>query len=78
MPRAQLKYVIGIVALREIRRYQKSAELLIRKLFQRLAREIAQGYQSDLRFQSSAISAPKRSLSLSLSGTRSSWLTASP
>ena len=31
------------VALREIRRYQKSTELLIRKLpFQRLVREIAQ------------------------------------
>src|SRR3954470_3417089 len=34
----------GTVALREIRRYQKSTELLIRKLpFQRLVREIAQG-----------------------------------
>ena len=32
------------MALREIRRYQKSTELLIRKLpFQRLVREIAQG-----------------------------------
>ena len=33
----------GTVALREIRRYQKSTELLLRKLpFQRLVREIAQ------------------------------------
>jgi hypothetical protein len=33
----------GTVALREIRRYQKSTELLIRKLpFQRLVREVAQ------------------------------------
>jgi len=44
--------------LREIRRYQKSTELLIRKLpFQRLVREIAQDFKTDLRFQSSAIGA---------------------
>eukprot|EP00916_Digyalum_oweni_P001183 GHVL01002321.1.p1 GENE.GHVL01002321.1~~GHVL01002321.1.p1 ORF type:complete len:140 (+),score=27.00 GHVL01002321.1:99-518(+) len=48
----------GTVALREIRRYQKSTELLIRKLpFQRLVREIAQDFKSDLRFQSSAVGA---------------------
>jgi histone H3 len=48
----------GTVALREIRRYQKSTELLIRKLpFQRLVREIAQDYKSDLRFQSNAVGA---------------------
>jgi histone H3/H4 len=36
----------GTVALREIRKYQKSTELLIRKLlFQRLVREIAQDYK---------------------------------
>ena len=46
----------GTVALREIRRYQKSTELLIRKLpFQRLVREIAEGFKPDLRFQSSAV-----------------------
>jgi histone H3 len=46
------------VALREIRRYQKSTELLIRKLpFQRLVREIAQDFKTDLRFQSAAIGA---------------------
>ncbi|ODM87135.1 histone H3 [Orchesella cincta] len=44
--------------LREIRRYQKSTELLIRKLpFQRLVREIAQDFKTDLRFQSSAVMA---------------------
>ena len=44
------------MALREIRRYQKSTELLIRKLpFQRLVREIAQDFKTDLRFQSTAI-----------------------
>ena len=41
----------GTVALREIRKFQKSCDLLIRKLpFQRLVREIAQEYKSDLRF----------------------------
>ncbi|KAH6936932.1 hypothetical protein HPB50_024151 [Hyalomma asiaticum] len=45
----------GTVALREIRRYQKSTELLIRKLpFQRLVREIAQDMHVNLRFQTSA------------------------
>ena len=46
----------GTVALREIRRFQKSTELLIRKLpFQRLVREIASDFKTDLRFQSSAV-----------------------
>ncbi|KRZ10441.1 histone H3 [Trichinella zimbabwensis] len=50
------RYRPGTVALREIRRYQKSTELLIRKLpFQRLVREVAQDYKTDLRFQSSAV-----------------------
>ena len=38
------RYRPGTVALREIRKYQKNTELLIRKLpFQRLVREIVQG-----------------------------------
>jgi histone H3 len=46
----------GTVALREIRKYQKSTDLLVRKLpFQRLVREIAQEFKTDLRFQSSAV-----------------------
>jgi histone H3 len=46
----------GTPALREIKRYQKSTELLIRKLpFQRLVREIAQDFRNDLRFQGSAV-----------------------
>jgi histone H3 len=50
------RYRPGTVALREIRRYQKSTDLLIRKLpFQRLVREIAQDFKSDLRFQGSAV-----------------------
>ncbi|KAF6775580.1 hypothetical protein AHF37_05295 [Paragonimus kellicotti] len=41
------RYRPGTVALREIRRYQKSTELLIRKLpFQRLVREIAQDFKT--------------------------------
>ena len=52
------RYRPGTVALREIRRYQKSTELLIRKLpFQRLVREIAQDLKTDLRFQSSTVMA---------------------
>ena len=43
------RYRPGTVALREIRRYQKSTDLLIRKLpFQRLVREIAQDFKNDL------------------------------
>ncbi|KYR02515.1 H3b, histone H3 [Tieghemostelium lacteum] len=48
----------GTVALREIRKYQKSSDLLIKKLpFQRLVREIAQEFKTDLRFQATAIQA---------------------
>jgi histone H3 len=50
------RYRPGTIALREIRRFQKSTDLLIKKLpFQRLVKEIAQDYKTDLRFQSSAI-----------------------
>ena len=50
------KYRPGTVALREIRRYQKSVDFLIRKLpMQRLVREIAQDFKADLRFQSTAL-----------------------
>src|SRR5258705_7949422 len=50
------RYKPGTVALREIRRYQKSTELLIRKLpFARLVREITQDFKNDLRFQRTAI-----------------------
>ena len=50
------RYRPGTVALREIRKYQKTSDLLIRKLpFQRLVREIAQSLTHDLRFQSAAL-----------------------
>ena len=52
------RYWPGTVALQEIRRYQRSTDLLIRRLpFQRLIREIAQDIKTDLRFQSSALMA---------------------
>ena len=52
------KYRPGTVAMREIRRYQKTTDLLIKKApFQRLVREVAQDFKTDLRFQSSAVMA---------------------
>jgi histone H3 len=52
------RYRPGTVALRKIRRFQKTTELLIRKApFQRLVREITQDMfrNKDLRFQSLAV-----------------------
>ena len=50
------RYRPGTLALREIRKFQKSTDLLIRKLpFQRLVREIATNYKSGLRFQIQAV-----------------------
>ena len=52
------RYRPGTLALREIRHYQKKTNLLIKRVpFARLVREIAQGFQQDLRFQNSAIGA---------------------
>ena len=49
-------YRAGMAALHDIHHFQKSTALLIRKLpFQRLVREIAQDFKTDLRFQSVAI-----------------------
>ena len=59
----------GTVALREIRKYQKSTELLIRKLpFQRVVRETAIEYKADLRFQTSAVLALQESAEAYLVG----------
>ena len=60
LPPKPHRYRPGTVALREIRKYQKSTDLLIRKLpFQRLVKEIAQDLAKagdpSFRFQSSAI-----------------------
>ena len=66
----------GTVALKEIRRYQKSTELLIRKLpFQRLVREIANDdkvvpghLRGKIRFQSAAVKALQESAEAYLVG----------
>src|SRR3954451_19885442 len=58
------RYRPGTVALREIRRYQKSTDLLIRKApVQRLIREIAQDFKNDLRFKAVPSWLSKRPLS---------------
>lgn len=51
------RYRPGTVALKEIRKYQRSTDLLIRKLpFQRLVREIAADISGEpLRFQTTAV-----------------------
>ena len=52
------KFRPGTVALKEIRHFQKSTALLIRRLpFQRLVREITQDFKTDLQFQQAAIKA---------------------
>ena len=59
----------GTVALREIRKYQKNTDLLIRKApFQRLVREIACGLKSDLRMQSTALLALQEAVEAYLVG----------
>ncbi|GKT34343.1 Histone H3/CENP-A like protein [Aduncisulcus paluster] len=52
------KFKPGTVAIREIKKFQKSTDLLMRKApFQRLVRAIAVGIRSDLRFQAQALAA---------------------
>lgn len=50
------RYRPGTAALRQIRKYQKTVDLLIpKKPFQRLVREVAQDFKTDIRFQTSAL-----------------------
>ena len=50
------RYRPGTVALREIRRYQKSTELLIRKApFHRLVREISQDFNDALHYKRTSV-----------------------
>jgi histone H3 len=50
------RYKPGAAAIRDIREYQKSTELLIRKRpFQRVVREITEGIKPNTRFQSLAL-----------------------
>ena len=61
----------GTVALREIRKYQKSTELLIPKMpFQRLVREITKEMRphTDIRFQASALEAMQEAAEAWLTG----------
>jgi histone H3 len=52
------RYRPGYLALQEIRKYQRTTELLIPKLpFQRLVREVMQRFKSDYRFQALALAA---------------------
>ncbi|CCW71541.1 unnamed protein product [Phytomonas sp. Hart1] len=53
---AQRRWRPGTVALREIKSYQKSTDLLIQRApFQRLVREVSSTQKEGMRFQSSAI-----------------------
>ena len=64
-----MRYKPGTVALREIRWYQKSTELLCRKLLvSRVIRKIAQDFRSDLCFQTAAIAALHKAMESYLVG----------
>jgi histone H3 len=55
-PRRHRRYRPGSRALRDIRKYQRSGDLLIKKApFQRLVRQICEGFTKGLRFQGQAI-----------------------
>ena len=55
-PVKKRRYRPGTVALREIRKYQKGTDLLLRKLpFRRIVREILQELGGDKRIQDSAL-----------------------
>jgi histone H3 len=59
----------GTVALREIRKYQKRTDLLIRKKpFARLVREISQDFRADLRYNTHAIQALQEASEAYLTG----------
>lgn len=50
------RFRAGTVALREIRKYQKTWQLLLRKLpFQKVVREICQDFATDLRWRKEAV-----------------------
>jgi histone H3 len=57
------RYRPGIVAICEIRKYQKNTDLLIRKApFQHLVKEIATDFKLDLQMQSTALLALQEAL----------------
>lgn len=63
------RYRPGTVALREIRKYQKTTELLIPKLpFRRLVREVTQMYKMDYKYQLSTLVALQEATEAYLAG----------
>ena len=63
------RYRPGTVALHEIHHYQKSTELLIRRLpFQRLVREVAQDFKTDLWFAVQTMAALQEATEAYLAG----------
>lgn len=59
----------GVAALREIRRMQKTTDLLVRKMpFARLAREVAQEFKTDARYSSTGILATQEAAEAFLVG----------
>ncbi|KAM0688019.1 hypothetical protein COBT_000722 [Conglomerata obtusa] len=57
------KFKPGAVAIREIRKYQKTTEMLLRRLpFQRFCREVASKYKPDCRFKLETLSAVQESM----------------
>ena len=69
-PRAKPRFRPGTVALREIRRYQRTTELLIRKLpFARLVREVTQQYTNrEIRWKGEALLAMQEAAEAYLQG----------
>merc|ERR1712157_152012 len=54
----KLRYKSGMVALKEIRRYQKSTETVVRKApFQRMVRDFTSKIRDDMRYQAQCLSA---------------------
>ena len=67
--RKKMKFKPGTVALREIKKYQKSTDLLLpRAPFQKLVRSICQDIDSDIRFQAQALLALQESAEAYLTG----------
>merc|ERR1712086_916521 len=61
----KIRFRPGTVALREIRRYQKSINVLLpRAPFQRVVRNISSGINGDLRFQAKRVTIMKKDMDL--------------
>ena len=68
-PKKPHRFRPGTVALREIRRFQKTTDLLLKRApFQRLVREICGDYCKDARFEKSAMTALQEAAEAYLTG----------